>query len=100
MVITALNGKSIATIEALKDYLSYYAAGETVQLTVMVQSSQGYEERTIDVTLGTSGEAGIESSGSNQQESQNGDNGGNGNSDQYYNNDYFNNFDYFYNQRP
>ena len=100
MVITALNGKSIATIEALKDYLSYYAAGETVQLTVMVQSSQGYEERTIDVTLGTSGEAGIESSGSKQQESQNGDNGGNGNSDQYYNNDYFNNFDYFYNQRP
>lgn len=61
MVITELNGKTIASIESLKDYLSYYQAGEDVTLTVEVQGTDGYTEETIDVTLGTEEEAGISS---------------------------------------
>ena len=52
MVITGFDGKSISGIEELKHTLQYYAAGETVDLTVQVNDSGTYEEQTISVTLG------------------------------------------------
>ena len=40
-------------METLQDQLSYYAVGETVELTVQVPASGGeYEEQTVSVTLG------------------------------------------------
>ena len=54
MVITGFDGKSISGIEELKHTLQYYAAGETVDLTVQVNDSGTYEEQTISVTLGSS----------------------------------------------
>ena len=51
-IITALNGEEIESMLELKEALSYYAAGDTVELSVMKMMSQGYEEDTVSVTLG------------------------------------------------
>ena len=36
----------------LKEELSYYAAGDTVELTIMKMMPQGYETDTVSVMLG------------------------------------------------
>ena len=52
-IITAINGSSIDSMEALQEQLQYYAKGETVSLTILVPQSNGeYDEQTLDVTLG------------------------------------------------
>ncbi|MBQ7840527.1 MAG: trypsin-like peptidase domain-containing protein [Lachnospiraceae bacterium] len=50
-VITAFDGKAIEGIEELKDRLQYYAAGETVEMTVKVPGSGEYTEKTVTITL-------------------------------------------------
>lgn len=50
-VITEFDGQSVSSMEDLKDLMLYYEAGETVDLTVKVQSDKGYKEETISVTL-------------------------------------------------
>lgn len=59
MVIVELNGKSVSTMTDLKNYLSYYKAGETVTLTILVRGETEYSEKKIDVVLGTMDEAGV-----------------------------------------
>ena len=52
-IITAINGSSIDSMEALQEQLQYYAKGETVSLTILVPQSNGeYDEQGLDVTLG------------------------------------------------
>ena len=51
-IITALEGEEIDSMLELKEELSYYAAGETVELTIMKMMFEGYEEETVSVTLG------------------------------------------------
>ncbi len=51
-IITALNGEEIESMLELKEELTYYAAGDTVELSVMKMMSQGYETDTVSVTLG------------------------------------------------
>ena len=52
-IITGMEGVTIDSMETLQDQLSYYALGETVELTVQVPASGGeYEEQTVSVTLG------------------------------------------------
>lgn len=51
-IITALNGEEIKSMDDLKDELSYYAAGTTVELTIMQGSPTGYQSKTVSVTLG------------------------------------------------
>lgn len=52
-IITAINGNSVSSMEALQEQLQYYAKGETVTLTIQVPQPTGeYEEQTLDVTLG------------------------------------------------
>lgn len=52
-IITAINGSSIDSMEALQEQLQYYAKGETVSLTILVPQSNGeYDEQTLEVTLG------------------------------------------------
>ena len=52
-IITAINGSSIDSMEALQEQLQYYAKGETVSLMILVPQSNGeYDEQTLDVTLG------------------------------------------------
>lgn len=52
-IITAINGSSVDSMEALQGQLEYYAKGDTVTLTIQIPQTNGeYEENTIDVTLG------------------------------------------------
>lgn len=51
-IITALNGEEIKSMEELKNELSNYAAGTTVELTIMQGSPTGYQAKTVQVTLG------------------------------------------------
>ncbi len=51
-IITALNGVEITSMEELKEELQYYAAGTTVELTIMQGSPTGYQAKTVEVTLG------------------------------------------------
>ena len=51
-VITAINGTTVDGMEALQEQLQYYAAGDTVTLTVQIPQPDGeYQENTVDVTL-------------------------------------------------
>lgn len=50
-VITKFDGTSVNTIEELKQLLTYYAAGETVQLTVKIANQGNYEAYEVSVTL-------------------------------------------------
>ncbi len=52
-VLIEVNGTSITTYSALSQELSYYAAGETIEITVMRANNGTYEEQTLTVTLGT-----------------------------------------------
>lgn len=53
-VITKFDGNSVTTTEQLKDTLQYYAAGETVSITVQVPDNGTYSEQTLNITLGSS----------------------------------------------
>lgn len=52
-VITSFDGQTVKSIEELKELLTYYAAGETVELTVMEPDGGSYTEKTLTVTLGS-----------------------------------------------
>lgn len=52
-VITGINGTSIDGMQALKEQLQYYRAGETVKITVATPEKNGeYANRDVEVTLG------------------------------------------------
>lgn len=53
-IITAINGEEVTSMAELKEELSYYAAGTTVELTIMQGSPVGYQARTVELTLGKS----------------------------------------------
>ena len=53
MIITHFDDMSIDDMSDLQEILEYYAAGETIPVTVSVQGDDGsYESKDIDVTLG------------------------------------------------
>ena len=51
-IITAINDEEITSMAELKKELEYYAAGTTVELTIMQGSPTGYQEKKVEVTLG------------------------------------------------
>lgn len=52
-IITGINGTTVEDMEALQKELTYYAAGETITLTVQRADGTGeYSEMEIEVTLG------------------------------------------------
>ena len=56
-IITANNGTTVGSKSTLKEQLTYYKVGETVELTVQVAANDGsYQEQTVSVTLGTASE--------------------------------------------
>lgn len=56
-IITAINGTTVDSMSTLKEQLTYYKVGETVELTVQVAANGGsYQEQTVSVTLGTASE--------------------------------------------
>lgn len=64
-IITKFDGSSITTMAELQKMLSYYAAGTTVDVTVMEGSPDGWAEKTVQVTLGTQ-QNGIQPNGNQQ----------------------------------
>ena len=50
-IITAFDGESITSMRDLQYMLQYYAAGETIDMTIC-SSSENYEETTLTITLG------------------------------------------------
>lgn len=52
-VITELDRRTISNIEQLQDTLQYYAAGETVKVTVERQENGSYQAEEVTVTLGS-----------------------------------------------
>ena len=50
-VITEIDGYDVDSMEDLQEELQYYRAGETVELTIMVQGRSGYTEEKVEVTL-------------------------------------------------
>ena len=54
-IITKFDGYEIQSFDDLDYRLQYYAAGETIDLTVasQVDNGRGYEEKTVSLTLGT-----------------------------------------------
>lgn len=51
-IITKFDGSSVTSMSGLKEMLAYYAAGEEVPVTINRQSSEGYEEQKLTLTLG------------------------------------------------
>ena len=58
-VIIKIDGSSVASAEELIEALTYYEAGETVELVIKSRES-GYEEQSIEVMLGSRKDAGLE----------------------------------------
>ena len=51
-IITAFDGSSVKTMQALQGYLEYYEMGETVLVTIQRPNAGGYVEHKLLVTLG------------------------------------------------
>ena len=53
MIITGFDGNIVEGMDDLQELLPYYAGGETVSITMAVQSEEGgYEEKEFTITLG------------------------------------------------
>ncbi len=52
-IITKFDRINITTYEELKERLSYYSAGETIEIVVQSPSGAEYVEKTLQVTLGS-----------------------------------------------
>ena len=51
-VIVKLEGERIGSYNGLQELLQYYAAGDTVEVTIMRQEKGEYVEHKLQVTLG------------------------------------------------
>ena len=52
-IVTKFDGQTVRTMADLKDMLTYYKGGDTVNLTVQSLENGQYVERTVQITLGT-----------------------------------------------
>ncbi len=52
-IITKFDGQSVRSMSELKNMLTYYAGGDTVQVTVQSLVDGQYVERQVELTLGT-----------------------------------------------
>ena len=52
-IITKFDGQSVTNMEELKQMLTYYEGGSTVELTVQSLVNGAYVEHNVQITLGT-----------------------------------------------
>lgn len=52
-ILTKFDGRTVTNAAGLKEILSYYAAGETVEITVERADDGEYKEKTLSITLGS-----------------------------------------------
>lgn len=69
-VLTSFDGHSVTSTSELKSLLSYYSAGETVEIEAQVPDNGSYETKTFSLTLGTN-TASAENSQSDSQQKAN-----------------------------
>lgn len=50
-IITKFDGQTVKSMSELKTLLTYYKSGETVNVIAMIQSDNGYTEKTFSITL-------------------------------------------------
>jgi len=72
-IITKFDGQTVKSKNDLITLLTYYRAGETVDVIAMVQGANGYTEKTFTLTLGTKDVFGDDAA------DESGDNSSNGN---------------------
>lgn len=69
-VLTSFDDHSVTSTNELKSLLSYYSAGETVEVEAQVPDNGSYETKTFSLTLGTNS-ASAENSQSDSQQNAN-----------------------------
>ena len=52
-IITELNGEPVGKMQLLQNLLEYYAAGENMEVTIERFANGEYDEKHLDVTLGS-----------------------------------------------
>jgi serine protease Do len=86
IIITKFDGQTVKTMSELKSLLTYYKAGETVNITAQVPGSDGYSEQVFSITLGFKETSSDTGSSNSQQQEQPSNGNGNGNGNYYYSN--------------
>lgn len=71
-IITKFDGQTVKSMSDLKTLLTYYRSSETVTVTAMVQSSNGYVEQNFTIALGTKEIFGEDATTQNGQDTQSG----------------------------
>lgn len=79
-VITSFDGRSVSNAKGLKEILTYYASGETVDVTVQRADNGEYKEVKLTLTLGSA--ADMPQTSGDGSGSTNGSTDGNGSSDE------------------
>ena len=67
-IITSVDGTTVSTSDQLREMMSYYSAGETIEVKVQRLNGNAYEEQTLQVTLSTQNETTAQSQIQNKQE--------------------------------
>ena len=65
-IITKFDGQTVKGMSELKTLLTYYKAGETINVTAMVPGSNGYTEQTFSLTLASKDVFGSDANTSDQ----------------------------------
>ncbi len=68
-IITKVDGTTISGYDQLKDLMSYYSAGETIEVVVQRMNGSEYTEQTLNVTLSTADQASAQSQNQSQDNS-------------------------------
>lgn len=68
-IITAVDGTTVRNQEELTKQLGYYKAGETVEITIMQGSPNGFQAKNVQVTLSTYDEVNEGSKRSQEEQS-------------------------------
>lgn len=66
-IITKFDGQTVKSMNDLKTLLTYYRAGETINIVAMVHGANGYAEQTFTLTLGMKDTFGQSSDDSNNR---------------------------------
>ena len=66
-IITSVDGTTVSTSDQLREMMSYYSAGETLEVKVQRLNGNAYEEQTLQVTLSTQDETTAQSQIQNKE---------------------------------
>ncbi len=59
-IITKLDGSSVTGYAQLREAMTYYASGETIEVTIQRLEGAEYTEKVVEITLSTNSQVGVE----------------------------------------